>query len=105
MVADSYAKTAAGAKQAVQCTSDLGLALLQQPFLNLDLGVPADEKKSAWSANSDALQRRVGITRTGEKIAGGSCPIVALISLRVVVAGSVPQNVIPEWRAFASKAR
>ena len=82
---------------------DLGIALLQQAFLNVNLEVPADEKKSAWAAKSDTLQHRIKITRSGEKIAGGTCQIAELIDIRVVVADNAPKNVIADWKAVAAE--
>ena len=102
-VAAPCANAAAAAKQTVQCVSDLGLALLKQAFLEVDLDVPAETGKSARSAESERLQQRVKLTRTGENIAGGSFQVVELVNFRIALAGNLPKTVPDSWKTFAAK--
>ena len=102
-VAAPYANTATAAKQTVQYVSDLGLALLKQAFLEVDLDVPAETNKSAWGAKAERLTHRVKLTRTGEKIAGGSFQVVELVNFRIALASNLPKTVLDSWKTFAAK--
>ena len=63
----------------------------------------SDEKKSGWTAKSKTLQRRIKMTRTGQRIAGSTFQIAELINIRAVVAENAPKNVIADWKAVAAE--
>ena len=96
-VATPFAVSAAKAKKAVEFASTLGIQLVKQAILTLDIDVPAADKKSAWKATSELLQQRVKITRTGEKIAGGTYTVHELVNMRVALADNLPKEVLKTW--------